>query len=196
MNYSDLYNTLYKYGYHAMLKNHGLRYAKGFTVDYDFESILEVGCSNGAAVKYLQKNDKKAFGIDVANIAIRYAQEKYGTINCNEASVLDIPFKDKWFDAVFTCDVLEHLMPEDIDKGISEIKRVAKDILFIKVDDKVEGNTEFTDKIHKAGHYKEIKNLHLTVMPIDEWIKKFESCGKWKLREKYMKDLLVFDAIN
>lgn len=196
MNYAQLYNTLYDYGYHAKQKNHGLKYVKHIIADYPaIRSILEVGCSNGVAVKAMQNNEIRAFGIDISNIAIRYAQEKYGTINCNEASVLDIPFKDNYFDAVFTCDMLEHLAPEDVNKGIEEIKRVAKYKLFIKVSDSLEGNHEFTDKMHKDGKFKDVKNLHLTVITLDEWKRKIELCGKWKYAENIM-DMFVFDAIK
>lgn len=195
MNYAELYETLYKYGYHDKAKNHGVNYVK-HTLVYDYSSVLDCGCSNGQAVKTFQKNHKRAFGIDVSTIAIRLAQEKFGTINCNVSSVLDIPFKDNFFDAVFTCDMLEHLMPEDVDQAIKEIKRVAKKWLFIKVSDKVEGNTEHIDKIHDAGLFRDIKNLHITVISLDEWIKKFESCGKWKYREQTNNGMFIFNAVN
>lgn len=195
VKYGELYNALYRAGYHAKEKNHGRRFIKPLLKHYNFETILDCGCSNGVTTKLFQGNGKKAFGIDVSNIAIRYAQEKYGTINCNEASVLDIPFKDNFFDAVFSCDMLEHLIESDIDQAISEIQRVGKKYLFMKISDTREGNNEFTEKIHAQGLFTDIKNLHLTVKPLSWWINKFTRGGEWKQGAPIL-DMLVFYATN
>ena len=51
--------------------------------------------------------------------------------NYIEGSALLMPFADNSFDAVISCDVLEHIKKEDRDKFIKESARVSKDFLII-----------------------------------------------------------------
>jgi len=44
-------------------------------------------------------------------------------VNLIQGSVFDIPFKDKYFDMVFTAGVLIHVSPSDIKKVLKEIYR-------------------------------------------------------------------------
>jgi SAM-dependent methyltransferase len=181
VDYYNIYDKLYQIGYHDKAKNHGVDYATKAVKKYrnEFNSVLEIGCSNGLALQVFQKNGKSGFGIDVSKIAIRYACDVFGIINCVEGSILDIPFKDKFFDSIFTCDMFEHLHPDDLDKGIKEMIRVCKNLFFIKVCDHVEGNISHLQKAKEfyREDFPKIKNLHLTVMSINSWIKKFISYG-------------------
>ena len=93
-------------------------------------SVLEVGCSNGLALKRFQNEGFKTYGIDISEIATRYASEKFGVWNVVQGDILDIPFKDNLVDAIFSCDVLEHLHPKDLDKAIDELVRVTNNYLF------------------------------------------------------------------
>jgi len=43
-----------------------------------------------------------------------------------QGSVLDIPFKDNYFDLVFTSGLLIHISPSDIKKAIRQIYRCTK----------------------------------------------------------------------
>ena len=91
--------------------------------------------------------------------------------------------------------MLEHLIESDIDQAISEIQRVGKKYLFMKISDTREGNNEFTEKIHAQGLFTDIKNLHLTVKPLSWWINKFTRGGEWKQGAPIL-DMLVFHATN
>lgn len=194
MDYKYIYDSLYEIGYHDKGKNHGVNYLKFFLNNYKFEKILDVGCSNGRAVKDMQKKGKTAYGIDISPIAIRYATEKYAVRNCIEGSACDIPFKDKFFDAVFTCDVLEHLEENDAIKAISEIVRIVKNgHIFLKISPDIEFNRDYLDsaKTKKIKGFDKIENLHITVKPIDWWISKL-TAHKNVFFEKSISDLLIF----
>lgn len=179
IDYQKLYEKLYRLGYHSKAKNHGQRYAKYVCDNFHFNNILEIGCSNGLATKSFQHNKRLAYGMDISEIAIRYAGEKFFVPNCIVGNILDIPFKDKFFDAVFTCDVLEHLTLRDVDRALKEIRRVSKQYLFAVIDEKEERNRHWINKgkaLH-PGTFGKIKNLHLTVMSFEEWIIKIEKYG-------------------
>lgn len=198
MDYKYIYDELYKLGYHSKGKNHGAGFLKYFVNNYKFNTILEVGCANGVAVRDFHKYGKVAYGIDVSDIAIRYCTEITKTRNCIEGSVVNIPFKNKFFDAVFSCDVLEHLRPDDITGAIREIVRVVKSpgYLFLKISPEIEQNREFLNnaKAKKVKGFAEIENLHLTVQPHKWWI---EQVTQYKnvFFEKNISDLLIFRVI-
>jgi len=197
MNYEKVYDKLYGIGYHDKGKNHGTSYATLIVKKFgtQFNNILELGCSNGRAVQIFHKNKKSAYGIDVSRIAISYAGEKFGVRNCVEGNVLDIPFKDDYFDAVFTCDMMEHLRVKDLDRAMKEIKRVTKKLFFIKVSDKAEENREHLIKAQaRFENFPKVKNLHLTIMDITKWIKMIMQYGFDLIYQR--QEFLVFKVRN
>lgn len=193
VDYKKHYDMLYELGYHDMGKNHGRDYMAWVYKNFrdKFETILDVGCSNGQAVRLAYRNNKIGYGIDVSSIAIRYCYRDQ-IRNCIEGSVLDIPFKDNFFDAVFSCDVLEHLHPNDLDRGLDEMVRVTKKFMFIKVAGGPEENTEHIDKAKKVyGSQWHIDQLHITLMNLDEWKHKILSKG-FELHKKNFKGMMAF----
>ena len=194
MNYEQIYNDLYRIGYHSKGKNHGRKFVLDIvTSEIEFSTVLDCGCANGFTVREFQKHHKKAYGIDISEIAIHYASEKFGIINCIQANILSIPYKDKFFNAVFSCDVLEHLIPEDVPTALKEMARVSNKYLFLKICYDVEGNTEFLKELKKDSRkYENIMNLHLTVMDKMEWIKMITSITGMKYWKTLSQDLMIF----
>ena len=195
INYTNLYDTLYFEGYHiSKSKNMGLIFVDYLCDNYNFNTILDVGCSQGITVDAYEKKGKEAYGIDISNIAINKVKE-LNIKNCYVANVINIPFATKKFDSLVTCDVLEHLMPSDINKAIYEIIRVTKKYLFIKVATNVEKNRGWIELIkRKYPRYKHLKNLHLTIMSLNKWITTFENTDKVELLEinKELNNILIF----
>jgi ubiquinone/menaquinone biosynthesis C-methylase UbiE len=193
INYTKVYDHLYKhYNYHGMAKNHGQKYVNYICRTYhDFNFILEVGCSNGLAVKKFRENKKKAWGIDASEVAVRLANEKYGGRQCLIASAHDLPFKTDLFHALFSCDCIEHMVEEDAVKAVQEMCRVTQKYIFIVIDPCLERNTEHITKAKKDFPYvfKEIENLHLTVKPINWWLNEFSKYGFNRVGK--MSELLV-----
>jgi pseudaminic acid biosynthesis-associated methylase len=89
--------------------------------------ILEVGSNIGNKLLSLQKMGfKNLYGIEINSQAIEQAKANTKNINIIHGSALDIPFKDAYFDLVFTSGVLIHISPADIKRAISEIYRCSK----------------------------------------------------------------------
>jgi len=188
--YDDIYETLYKAGYHATKNLQVIeKIPETLCKKFKFNSIIDVGCSNGFAVKRYMELNKIAYGIDVASTAISIAH-KNNLITCFKGSILNIPFKSSLFDAVVTCDVLEHLKPNDICQAVKELIRVTKYYLFIKVCPKIETNIYWINflKLNHLDKIKDMTNLHLSVFSIDEWISFF-------LREKDIQYLETIDGV-
>jgi 2-polyprenyl-6-hydroxyphenyl methylase / 3-demethylubiquinone-9 3-methyltransferase len=99
-----------------------------FKQDLTGKNALEVGCGGGILCEEIA-----GMGLDIAGIdpseqsiqfAIKHAEENGLSINYQIAEGEYLPFKDKSFDIVFCCDVLEHV--RDLPQVISEISRVLK----------------------------------------------------------------------
>jgi pseudaminic acid biosynthesis-associated methylase len=89
-------------------------------------SMLEVGCNRGVQLNILKKmNFKNLWGIEINNKALNIAKEDK-SMNIVYGSALDIPFKDSYFDIVFTSGVLIHISPTDLPKVIDEMYRTSK----------------------------------------------------------------------
>lgn len=181
VNYFEIYETLYRQGYHVGGinggKNHGRRFIESL-LSKDWGSILEIGCSNGVIVKSLQDAGRIAYGIDASKRAVGLAKQN-GALNVTRESAHNLPFPDKSFDAVFSCDVLEHLTEKDALLAISEIVRVTRKYICVVVDGKLERNREWVRIGRRANPkaFRKINNLHLTVWPVKKWIKNFEAAG-------------------
>ena len=95
--------------------------------------ILEVGCSTGMQLMALKKMGFKNFvGFDISKSGLKRAKENLPEATFMEASALDIPFKDNYFDLVFTAGVLIHQHPEKaLGKVIDEIYRTTKKYIWV-----------------------------------------------------------------
>ena len=92
-------------------------------VDRDMR-ILEVGCNIGNQLLILQgMGFNSLYGIDIQHEAIELSKSKSKNINIIYGSAFDIPFRDGFFDLVFTSGLLIHISPGDIGSVLSEIYR-------------------------------------------------------------------------
>lgn len=89
--------------------------------------ILEVGSNIGMQLLCLQNMGfKNLYGIEPQSYAVQKAKENSEGINIIKGDVFDIPFKDGYFDVVFTSGVLIHINPKDIKKALKEIHRCSR----------------------------------------------------------------------
>jgi len=98
-----------------------------FEIKKNVSSILEVGANVGNQLALLQSTGfKNLYGIEIQGYAVEKAKELTKGINIIEGSAFDIPFKDGYFDMVFTSGVLIHIAPSDINTVLDEIYRSSK----------------------------------------------------------------------
>jgi 2-polyprenyl-3-methyl-5-hydroxy-6-metoxy-1,4-benzoquinol methylase len=97
---------------------------------YKPEIILDLGCGNGIYFDVLTKYSKNIYGIDASEQSVILCSKKgYRQVKLADATFL--PFPDKYFDFVFTSEVLEHV--ENYIFMLTEINRILKPqgILFL-----------------------------------------------------------------
>jgi pseudaminic acid biosynthesis-associated methylase len=93
--------------------------------------ILEVGCNTGMQLACLQTMGFTAlYGIELQDYAVQKAKEYTAGINIIQGSAFDLPFKDQFFDLVFTSGVLIHISPENLPKVFAEMYRCTKKYLW------------------------------------------------------------------
>lgn len=93
--------------------------------DYNRDSeILEIGCSGGVLLAFLQsKGFKRIYGIDIDENAIELCRQK-GITSVQVARGEETGFKDQQFDMIIASDVLEHIQDEN--KTLFEWHRILK----------------------------------------------------------------------
>lgn len=93
--------------------------------------ILEVGANTGNQLLLLQAMGfKNLYGIELQNYAVETAKSRTKRINIIQGSAFDIPFKDGYFDLVFTSGVLIHISPVYLPKALGEINRCSKKLIW------------------------------------------------------------------
>jgi pseudaminic acid biosynthesis-associated methylase len=89
--------------------------------------ILEIGCNIGNQLKLLQQMGfEDLWGIDVSSEAVNLARKNTEGINIIKSSAHDIPFKNEYFDLVFTSRVLIHINPSELDRVIDNMYTLSK----------------------------------------------------------------------
>ncbi len=104
------------------------------------DKLLDVGCGTGlTTMPWLCKR----YGVDPAKKLIARAHEK-NKIEYKIAPAENIPYPDKYFDYVISITAIQNF--DDIEKGLSEIKRVGKGKYVLS----------FLKKSKKAGMIKKL----------------------------------------
>lgn len=117
-------NRLYKmqYGISRLAMN------RKFLDDLDRSMrILEAGANIGLQLTALQKMGfSNLLGVELNAWAVRQAKQQHPRINIMQGSVFDLPFRDDYFDMVFTSGLLIHIAPRDLPRAMNEITRVTR----------------------------------------------------------------------
>lgn len=93
--------------------------------------ILEVGCNIGNQLISLGHDGfASLYGVELQHDAVVAVHQERPELNVVQGSAFDIPFKDGFFDLVFTNNVLIHIAPEDLPKVMDEMVRVSRDYLW------------------------------------------------------------------
>lgn len=84
--------------------------------------ILDIGCGKGRYIKNLCKDypDKIFFAVDLSEKVLDYFS--IDNVEKKRGNLTNIPYKDNYFDMVYSCEALEHAV--DIESAIREMCRV------------------------------------------------------------------------
>lgn len=94
--------------------------------------VLDVGCGMGGLVRALLRLGADAHGLDVASRCVEEGNRR-APGRFVEGSVLSLPFEDGSFETVVCTDVLEHLAADDVARALSEMARVSRRSLVLRI---------------------------------------------------------------
>jgi ubiquinone/menaquinone biosynthesis C-methylase UbiE len=97
------------------------------------KSILEIGCNSGPNLIKIKNNFPmgQLAGIDISERAIKEGQRLLPEADLRVGTADKLPWPDKSFDVVLADAILMYIGPDKIQKVISEMIRVAKDMIII-----------------------------------------------------------------
>ena len=95
-----------------------------------FNNILDLGCGMGRHAILFAKMNFNVDAFDLSEYAINYlkvwAQEEKVKVNTKIGDMLDLPYEDNRFDAIFSYHTISHTNSTGIKQIFTEIKRVLK----------------------------------------------------------------------
>ena len=70
-------------------------------------------------------------------------------------------------------DVLEHVMPSEVNRVVVELVRVTQAQMWLKIATRTEQNTNPLDDAHRRHMHTDVVRLHTTIMSLDAWAAAF-----------------------
>lgn len=86
-----------------------LRLAMEILKDYNFASVLELGCGKGTASQFLKKANNRVLGIDISPTAVKKAQVNFPDIDFRVMQAMDVEQLNEQFDLVTVMTVLAYI---------------------------------------------------------------------------------------
>lgn len=94
--------------------------------------VLDVGSGEGILVRELLKRGVDAYGLDVSRTVVDYCNRRMPG-RFAQGSILELPFEDGAFLTIVSTNCLEWLALEDIPQALTEIYRVARRYVFLRI---------------------------------------------------------------
>ena len=124
MNYDKEFWDKYANENESKFNEEFAKFVRDLAVSLRCTSVLEIGCGTGIDLKLFPETFE-VHGIDLNDTALNIAKEKLDKFDFKKSSIVDLPFKDSSIDFVFTHQLLNYLEDDVLEKGISEMYRVA-----------------------------------------------------------------------
>jgi pseudaminic acid biosynthesis-associated methylase len=96
--------------------------------EYPCNRVLEVGCNLGGNLEWVAKfrSPENVFGIDVNRKALALLRERVPGVNGVWSPARDLPFRDAWFELVFSMGVLIHQPESTLALVMNEMVRCSR----------------------------------------------------------------------
>lgn len=95
--------------------------------EFPVRSVLEVGCNVGGNLRWIADlvPSRQVYGVDINEQALARLRQTLPGVNAVYAPARALPFRDRWFDLVFTAGVLIHQPVEVLPVVMAEIVRTS-----------------------------------------------------------------------
>lgn len=146
MGYNEEFWNTYANKNEARYNKEFAKFTRDLATSLHCTSILEVGCGTGIDLR-LFPDTFQIHGIDLNDNALKIAKEKFPMGDFKKGSITELPFEDSSIDFVFTHQLLNYLDDDIVEKGVSEMYRVAGK--YIMNCEKFEESEKQIDENHK-----------------------------------------------
>ena len=136
-------------------------------------SVLEIGCGTGIDLRKFD-DSFEIHGVDLNEHALELAKKNIPNGKFYKEDIVKLPFEDSSIDFVFTHKLLNYLDDDTLDKGVSEMFRVAKRYivnceLFGESEEEIDDEMKFRNMLKRWLNYK-VKvvsnvNMHEEIEP-------------------------------
>ena len=103
----------------------------------DITRVLDIGCGTGRNAVHLANQGFDVYAVDSSNVAVNKTKELAGNtpLDIRIASIFDLPFEDRFFDALLCRHVLQYNDPKNYGRAVNEMKRVTKNegLVYVRV---------------------------------------------------------------
>jgi pseudaminic acid biosynthesis-associated methylase len=128
------------------------------------KKVLEIGCNRGhnlLALAELLGPNSELVGVEPNQYALELARALSVKVGILHGHSFDLPFKDGYFDLVFTAGVLIHIPLEDLPTALSEAYRVSRRYVLAveyfaaeEIAIQYQGHTDLLWKRNFLAHYQ------------------------------------------
>jgi len=134
------------------------KFVKDLVISLRCTSVLEIGCGTGIDLRLFPESIEIK-GVDLNEKALAISKENLPRLDIKKSSIADLPFEDSSIDFVFTHQLLNYLEDDILEKGISEMYRVAKRYImncerFEESERKIDENSRFRNMQKRWQNYK------------------------------------------
>jgi len=150
------------------------------------KTSLEIGCALGFMVQRLQELGVDAHGFDHSEYAV--ANGFVGSLSTGSAE--KFPYHEgRKFDLVYSSDLMEHILPEQIDACLAECSKFAGEWIVHWV------STAFEKDIGDGTKLAGMDKTHISMYTPEWWFKKMRQfCpDKWVITEIFGNDFIYVD---
>ncbi|MBC8516846.1 MAG: class I SAM-dependent methyltransferase [Nitrosopumilus sp.] len=151
MNYNEEFWNKYSDENEERYNEEFSKFVRDLATSLRCTSVLEIGCGTGIDLR-LFPDTFQIHGVDLNDHALDIAKEKLGIADFKKGTIAELPFEDASVDFVFTHGLMSYLDDQTLEKGISEMYRVAGK--YIMNCEKFEENEKSIDENHKFRNMK------------------------------------------
>lgn len=158
MNYNKEFWDKYTKENESRYNEEFSKYTRDLATSLRCTSILEIGCGTGIDLRLFPETFE-VHGIDLNENALKIAREKFPLGDFKKGDITSLPFDDASIDFVFTHQLLNYLDDETLDKGVSEMFRVAKKFImncekFNETETQIDENHKFRNMLNRWKDYE------------------------------------------
>ncbi|MEX0861655.1 class I SAM-dependent methyltransferase [Nitrosopumilus sp.] len=157
MNYNEEFWDKYADENEEKYNEEFANFTKDLATSLRCTSVLEIGCGTGIDLRMFSESFQ-IYGVDLNGHALDIAKKKLSVVNFKKASITELPFGDSSIDFVFTHGLMNYLDDITLEKGISEMYRVAGKYImncekFEETEKQIDKNQKFRNMQNRWQNY-------------------------------------------